>query len=154
VSPENNLDLLKPPFRQIAHTWQEVGQAYLLPLRWPGFRIVITETIRTPGRQAELAASGASAITIGFHNFGRAFDFLVKDEQGVVIGNGEHPVYEALGQLAESLGAYWGGRFNQRVTLPDGTQAFKKTPDYDHIEYRRDGTVEQLKARAAAGLDA
>ena len=145
---EKALEKLAPPFRQRAIAWLEIVNAYLMPMRWNGYKVIVTETLRTSERQSEVAAAGKSSVSIGYHNFGRAFDFLVIDDHGVAVHDGAHPAYEACGLIGEGLGGYWGGRFQQRQ--PDGT--LKSKPDYDHIEWRRDGNVEQLKARAAAGV--
>ena len=134
---ETSLDKLQPWVAQRAQAWLEMAQAYVLPLAFPGCKTRVTETLRTLERQSELQADKKSAVTVGFHNFGRAFDFICLDEHGVLIGDGTHPIYRTLGLLGETLGLYWGGRFS----------------DYDHLEDRSHGTVAELSARGAAGLD-
>lgn len=52
----------------------------------------------------------------------RAFDFAVFDEDAQYITDGTDPRYTKAGEIAESLGLVWGGRW--------------KHPDYDHIELK------------------
>jgi hypothetical protein len=150
---DSDLTHLQPWVSQRAQAWLEMALTQVLPLSYPGYTARITETLRDASRQATLPSTGFSGVTVGFHNFGRAFDFAVSDEHGVLVTDGSHPVYRTLGTLGECLGLYWGGRFQQWVTQPDGTKTLKPKPDYDHLEDRSHGTVAELEARQAAGLD-
>ena len=119
---ETRIVALRLDFQPLAQAWKEMVESYMLPLRFPGFKMRITETLRSGERQAELQANGASRLKIGLHQTGRAFDFACFDETGVYITTDKAGVYEACGQVAESLGCEWGGRW----------QTFK---DYGHIQW-------------------
>lgn len=70
-----------------------------------GMKMVVTSAVRTLKKQEELIRSGR-AITPALpgrstHNYGLSFDAIVIDRSR----QGE------LGQLGESIGLWWGGRF-------------------------------------------
>lgn len=119
---ETRISALRLDFQPLAQAWLEMVQAYLLPARFPGYKVRITETLRSAERQAELKAQGASKLTVGLHQTGRALDFACFDETGVYITTDKDGVYEACGQIAEALGCEWGGRW----------QTFK---DLSHIQW-------------------
>lgn len=128
---ETSIDLLDPKFRPIALAFEEIVTSILLPVRFSGFKYRRMETLRTKERQAELEAGGKSKVKVGWHNFGRAMDFGIFDEQGVYITDGNHPAYLACGQIAEAFGCIWGGRWT----------GFK---DAGHIEFHPNQTLEQV----------
>lgn len=65
-----------------------------------------------------------------WHVWGRAIDLMaVRD--GKIVSNGNDPVYDWLGELAESIGMRWGGRFSW------GRDAV-------HFEYHPGVTVSQV----------
>lgn len=113
---DNRIESLNLKFQPIAQAWLEVVKAYILPARWPGYKVRITETKRDGARQEAVLAAGASTLKVGYHNYGLAFDYAVMDDHGVLITDGKHPVYLACGQAGEALGCVWGGRW---VTFPD-----------------------------------
>lgn len=91
-----------------------------------GMPILITETLRSRERQAELYAQGRTApgkiVTRARpgesrHETGRAFDVAFHGADGRPTWDGP---WEDLGALAESIGLAWGGRW--------------KRPDRPHIE--------------------
>jgi len=108
---EARISALRVDFQPLAQAWLEIVQSYVLPLRFPGYKARITETLRSGARQAELQASGASRLKVGLHQTGRAFDFAVFNEVGVYVTTGGDGSYEACGQVAEALGCEWGGRW-------------------------------------------
>lgn len=124
----NDINKLILPFQPVVQAWLEMVSAYLLPARWPGYKVRITETLRDTVRQEELAAKGASKVKVGYHNFGRAFDFAIFDDHGVYETNDSQGVYLACGQIAEALGCEWGGRW----------ETFK---DLGHVQFRPDGVT-------------
>jgi hypothetical protein len=90
-----------------------------------GFRMILTSGFRDKAKQLELVRSGR-AITPALpgrstHNYGLAFDAVAPGHQ------------EELGQLAERLGLFWGGRFRtpdpvhfQLVTFADWAWAIQE----------------------------
>ena len=128
---DTSTDSLEPKFRQVALSWSEIVTAYLLPLRFPGYRFRIMETTRSKERQAELEAGGKSKVKVGFHNFGLALDFGLFGDMGVYITDGNHPAYLACGQVAEAFGCVWGGRW-------------EKFKDSGHIQYSHGKTLQQV----------
>lgn len=128
---DTSLDSLDPKFRQVALAWSEIVTAYLLPVRFNGYKFRIMETTRSKERQAELEAGGKSKVKVGWHNFGRALDFGLFGDMGVYITDGNHPAYLACGQVAEAFGCVWGGRWT----------GFK---DAGHIEFHPNQTLEQI----------
>ena len=126
---ETRISALRLDFQPLAQAWQEMVQGYVLPARFPGFKMRITETKRDAARQAEVLANGKSNLKLGLHNVGRALDFMIADAMGVYISDGLHPAYEACGLVAEALGCKWGGHMDMDAAKP-GVQG-----DYDHIQY-------------------
>jgi len=108
---ETRIDALRMDFQPRAQAWVEMVTAYILPIRWNGYKARIIETLRSAERQAELQAQGASKLKVGLHQTGRAFDFAVFDNLGVYLKDDNTGVYTACGQAAEALGCEWGGRW-------------------------------------------
>ena len=86
--------------------------------RRAGLPVVITEGIRSAGRQAELYAQGRSRpgpiVTNTLrskHVTGHAFDI---DLYQVAPDRVAVPVWEWCGRLGEALGLVWGGRWRMR----------------------------------------
>lgn len=81
-----------------------------------GIDLIITSGKRTCAEQAAIYGDGTGATRArgcrSWHVFGRAFDVLAKDGSGAIIHNGYDPVYDRLGELGESLGLKWGGKFS------------------------------------------
>lgn len=78
-------------------------------------------TYRTRAEQAALKKSGASSISVGFHNFGLAFDVAVITPGGVYVKDGADWRYRVFGVVAEMNKCVWGGRW--------------AVPDWNHIQY-------------------
>jgi D-alanyl-D-alanine carboxypeptidase-like protein len=135
---ETAIDKLRVDFQPLAQAWQEIVQAYVFPLRFPGYKVRIIETMRSAERQAELLAKGASKLKVGLHQTGRAFDFGVFDDGGLYLPNDHRGVYTVCGQVAEVLGCEWGGRWS----------TFK---DLGHIQFLRPGQTVHM-ALVEAGL--
>jgi peptidoglycan L-alanyl-D-glutamate endopeptidase CwlK len=130
---DNRIDSLDLRFQPRAQSWFEFYSAWVLPARWPGFKVRITETKRDTIRQAELEAKGASKLKLGYHNFGLALDFAVFDDHGVYLIDDSQGVYTAAGHVAKALGLEWGGDW----------ATFK---DLGHIQYRPDDvTIAKLQ---------
>jgi len=126
---DKNLDHLHPLFKPKAlaflATWKTT-----YPQR-PS--IEITETWRDPAREDELHAQGITKATgatckhcfmIDGKPASKAFDFLIRDEDGNPIADGTDDWYSDAGDIAVEVGMIWGGDF---VHSP---------PDYDHCELK------------------
>lgn len=105
-----------------------------------GIKIVVVHTLRTYEEQALIYAQGRTRpgpiVTkakpgYSWHNFGRAFDVAFEGTKpGTVKWTGP---WEQLGQMGESLGLDWGGRWVTFVDKP-------------HFEDKRGQTLAQLRA--------
>lgn len=101
----DDVDLLLPSFRPLA-------RKLLVALKERGFNPVPRDTLRTKGEAAALAAKG-TGVPDSMHCYGAAMD-VICGEHGW--GCQEHgcEFYAALGEIAESLGLTWGGRWRRR----------------------------------------
>jgi len=124
-APRKDLDGLKPPFRQAIVWLIHLLEKEKLP-------ITIFETYRGAVRQNYLKESGSSRAGAAQspHNFGLAADFVL-DVDKCPVTNREWPAgtgnfykdawdyktteakaaYDRFGELAESIGLEWGGRW-------------------------------------------
>lgn len=134
------MDQLDVRFQPRAQSFCEIVTAWVLPLRFPGYKFRVMETRRSSERQESVQAAGASQVKVGFHNFGLAMDFAIfAAPDGTYLKDGTHPAYLCCGQVAEALGCVWGGRWQMK--------------DSGHIEFHPDGvTLDALKL--AAGMTA
>lgn len=105
-----------------------------------GIDLIVTETLRTLERQAELYAKGRTApgriVTYArpgwsWHNHGRAFDVAILTWPG---DPSPDDVYDGpwseVGAMGESLGLEWGGRW--------------KHPDLPHFQHTSGLTLAAL----------
>jgi peptidoglycan L-alanyl-D-glutamate endopeptidase CwlK len=89
-----------------------------------GYRMVLLEGYRSPQRQALLASRGAQVTQAGpnesYHQFGLAADCAFFRDGKLVI-DGQDPWvrrgYALYGEIAESVGLTWGGRWRSLVDL-------------------------------------
>ena len=99
-----------------------------------GYEIILLEGYRSPERQNNLATNINTTRAKGFqsyHQFGLAADIAFKRNGKVVISERDPWAmrgYQLYGQVAESVGLTWGGRW-------------KSIQDYGHTEYRMPGLV-------------
>ncbi len=97
-----------------------------------GYELVLLEGYRSPERQNSLATNSNITKAKGFqsyHQFGLAADIAFKRNGKVVISERDPwgmRGYELYGQIAESVGLTWGGRW-------------KSIKDFGHTEYRMPG---------------
>ncbi|WP_312331728.1 M15 family metallopeptidase [Acinetobacter variabilis] len=97
-----------------------------------GYELVLLEGYRSPERQNSLAANSNITRAKSFqsyHQFGLAADIAFKRHGKVVISERDPWAmrgYQLYGQIAESVGLTWGGRW-------------KSIQDYGHTEYRMPG---------------
>lgn len=81
-----------------------------------GIAVMIVDTLRTPAEHAANLASGASKATRSKHLDGDAIDicpYLIFNQDGPDKLNWDtrHPVWKRIGEIGESLGLTWGGRW-------------------------------------------
>lgn len=67
-------------------------------------------SIYAQGRTAPGTIISHAAGCKSWHVWGRAIDLLAV-VNGKVVNNGNDPVYDRLGEMAESIGMVWGGKF-------------------------------------------
>lgn len=97
-----------------------------------GYELVLLEGYRSPNRQNMLAGNPNTTRAKGYqsyHQFGLAADVAFKRNGKVVISERDPWAmqgYQLYGQVAESVGLTWGGRW-------------KSIQDYGHTEYRMPG---------------
>lgn len=101
-----------------------------------GIRLVVTEALRSSAYQAQLYAQGRTVPGPGasptrplgsivtkahpgssWHEFGLAFDVAIL-EDGKATWPNDRGLWEEIGELGESLGLEWGGRFKTILDLP------------------------------------
>ena len=99
-----------------------------------GYEMAILEGYRSPERQEKLAAMGSSVTNAGayqsYHQFGLAADNAFYRDGKIVISEKDLWAargYALYGEVAESLGLTWGGRW--------------KMMDLGHVELRRRGVL-------------
>ena len=99
-----------------------------------GYELVLLEGYRSPARQNNLSQNKATTLATAyksFHQFGLAADVAFKRDGKVVISERDPWAwrgYQLYGQVAESVGLVWGGRWT-------------RIHDYGHTEYRMPGLV-------------
>jgi hypothetical protein len=71
----------------------------------------VAETFRSPADQAAAKAAGKSRVTIGWHQFGLAFDVAIISPEGAYVTDGNDPRYALVGQVAVEHGCVWGGNW-------------------------------------------
>ncbi|EPF75236.1 hypothetical protein P253_00791 [Acinetobacter indicus CIP 110367] len=97
-----------------------------------GYELVLLEGYRSPERQNSLSKNKNTTRARGYqsyHQFGLAADVAFKRNGKVVISERDPWAmrgYELYGEVAESVGLTWGGRW-------------KSIKDYGHTEYRMPG---------------
>jgi peptidoglycan L-alanyl-D-glutamate endopeptidase CwlK len=112
-------------------TTQAKAREWLAACRAEGINVKIITGTRTYQEQDALFAQGRSKpgpkVTnapagYSWHNFGVGWDFVVFDTNGQP--QWESPLMERCGQIAESLGLEWGGRW----TSPEDTPHIQLKP--------------------------
>ncbi|PHV13369.1 M15 family metallopeptidase [Chitinimonas sp. BJB300] len=106
-----------------------------------GYKMALLEGYRSPSRQNTLAALGPQVSNArafqSYHQFGLAADCAFLRNGKLVISERDPWAmrgYELYGEVAESLGLVWGGRW--------------KMMDFGHIELRRKGALGKPPATA------
>jgi hypothetical protein len=81
--------------------------------------VLIVNTRRTQAEQDQAIAAGVSWVRHSKHQDGLAIDLVPYDQYALhgpdkLQWNGNDPVWQQMGQIGESLGLRWGGRWHQR----------------------------------------
>jgi peptidoglycan L-alanyl-D-glutamate endopeptidase CwlK len=135
---ERNIATLLPAAQAKAREW-------LARCLSEGINVKVICGLRTYQEQAELYAKGRTApgpkVTnakpgYSWHNFGVAWDFAVFDEQGQP--QWESPLMERCGEIGESLGLEWGGRW----------KGIKDTP---HLQLKTGLSLAEARQRVSDG---
>ncbi|MBT0960211.1 M15 family metallopeptidase [Denitromonas iodatirespirans] len=119
-----NWEQLDPEFTQrLLHVMKTLRERY-------GYELTLIEGYRSPERQMRLAALGPQVTLAGaymsYHQYGLAADCAFIRDGKLVISERDPWVmqaYEHYGEVAESVGLTWGGRWKMR--------------DFGHVELRR-----------------
>jgi len=75
-----------------------------------GLKVKITDTLRTKAEQDAIPAANTKAkYPLSMHNWGLAFDVCRDDGTGIY--NEAGGWFEKVGEIGESLGLTWGGRW-------------------------------------------
>lgn len=103
-----------------------------------GIKVKVGETLRSTQKQLEAVESGASAVSLGWHQSGRAADLLVWDDQRNRWD--EAGLREDLWRRLHRKWAELGGQGLAYLPYPDGPPRFIKTSkgqtrDTGHVEY-------------------
>jgi peptidoglycan L-alanyl-D-glutamate endopeptidase CwlK len=111
-----------------------------------GINILITQGLRTIEEQNQLYAKGRTApgkkVTnakggYSYHNYGLAFDFAIYNKDGRTLNWNVDNEWMRVGELGESLGLEWGGRWT----------SFK---DYPHFQLTFGLSIDELRSGARA----
>lgn len=131
---------IRPSLIDASRNWQlldeEFSQRLLMVFKIMkeryGYDMALLEGYRSPERQSKLASMGASVTNAAafqsYHQFGMAADCAFKRDGRLVITEKDLWAmrgYQLYGEVAESLGMRWGGRW--------------KMMDLGHIEFVRRG---------------
>lgn len=97
-----------------------------------GIAVCIVNTLRTPEEQEENIRRGVSWTKNSRHLSGRAIDIAPYDIYQLtgpdkLKWNASDPVWQRIGEIGESVGLVWGGRWGQQ---PGSTAK----PDLGHFE--------------------
>ncbi len=128
ASADRKWELLDADFRQ------RLLLAFKLMRERHGYEMALLEGYRSPERQALLQSLGTSVTNAGafqsYHQYGLAADCAFLRDGKLIISERDPWAmrgYEKWGEVAESLGLTWGGRW--------------KLMDFGHVEQRRPGVL-------------
>jgi peptidoglycan L-alanyl-D-glutamate endopeptidase CwlK len=128
VTASRNWGLLHPDFSQ------RLLLAFKIMKEKHGYEMALLEGYRSPGRQDELAKAGSHVTNArafqSWHQYGLAADCAFLRDGKLLISEKDPWAmrgYQLYGEVAESLGLTWGGRW--------------KMMDFGHIELRMRGVM-------------
>lgn len=84
-----------------------------------GYMVMVVDTLRTPEEHAENLRKGVSWTTRSKHLDGFAIDIAPYEQYALheadkLNWNANDPVWKKLGEIGESIGLVWGGRWKQK----------------------------------------
>ncbi|MDB5952281.1 MAG: peptidase [Massilia sp.] len=136
------VELVRPMLVDASRNWtlldadfsQRLLLAFKLMKEKHGYEMALLEGYRSPARQTLLASMGSSVTNAGafqsWHQYGLAADCAFWRDGKLVISEKDPWAmrgYKLYGEVAESLGLTWGGRWTMM--------------DFGHIELRRKGVM-------------
>lgn len=134
--------LIRPSLIDASRNWQLLDEDFVQRLLLTfkimkeryGYDMTILEGYRSPERQNKLASMGSNVTNAAayqsYHQFGLAADCAFQRDGKLVITEKDPWAmrgYQLYGEVAESLGLHWGGRW--------------KMMDFGHIELRKQNTI-------------
>jgi peptidoglycan L-alanyl-D-glutamate endopeptidase CwlK len=140
------VEQLRPRLDNASRNWQQLDKSfeqrllmvYKIMEEQHGYKMVLLEGYRSPERQNMLAAMGSNVTNSkafqSYHQYGLAADSAFIREGKLVISEKDPWAmrgYELYGEVAESLGMTWGGRW--------------KMMDFGHVELRPPGGLRALQ---------
>lgn len=144
TTPE--VEQLRPSLNNASRNWQQLDKSfeqrllmvYKIMEEKHGYKMVLLEGYRSPERQNMLAAMGSNVTNSkafqSYHQYGLAADSaFIRDGKLVISEKDPWAMrgYELYGEVAESMGMTWGGRW--------------KMMDLGHVELRTPGGVRALQ---------
>jgi peptidoglycan L-alanyl-D-glutamate endopeptidase CwlK len=136
------VELVRPMLVDASRNWilldadfsQRLLLAFKIMKEKHGYEMALLEGYRSPARQTLLASMGSSVTNAGafqsWHQYGLAADCAFWRDGKLVISEKDPWAmrgYKLYGEIAESLGLTWGGRWTMM--------------DFGHIELRRKGVM-------------
>lgn len=142
VFSTREVEQVRPDVVDASRNWQQLDPEFAQRLlrvikimrERHGYEVALIEGYRSPERQTELAALGGhvtqAAAYMSYHQFGLAADCAFLRDGKLIISERDAWAargYALYGEVAESVGLTWGGRWRMR--------------DLGHIELRREGVI-------------
>ncbi|MBQ5949670.1 M15 family metallopeptidase [Massilia sp. ST3] len=142
VFATREVELVRPMLADASRNWgllhpdfsQRLLLAFKIMREQHGYEMALLEGYRSPARQDQLAAAGGHVTNArafqSWHQYGLAADCAFLREGKLVISEKDPWAmrgYQLYGQVAESLGLTWGGRWTMM--------------DFGHIELRMRGVM-------------
>lgn len=143
------VELVRPRLDNASRNWQQLDKGfeqrllmvYKIMEEKHGYKMVLLEGYRSPERQNMLAAMGSNVTNSkafqSYHQYGLAADSAFIREGKLVISEKDPWAmrgYELYGEVAESVGMTWGGRW--------------KMMDLGHVELRTPGGIRALQKQS------
>lgn len=140
------VEQLRPSLSNASRNWQQIDKnfeqrllmVYKIMEEKHGYKMVLLEGYRSPERQNMLAAMGSNVTNSkafqSYHQYGLAADSaFIRDGKLVISEKDPWAMrgYELYGEVAESMGMTWGGRW--------------KMMDLGHVELRTPGGIRALQ---------